>query len=215
MKLNGGPTAGLPPLPDSALPGVEQVPPVVDGLPEMGLDEPRAGDVNGDLGVKEDDSEIDLKANDDMGDLKRGRSKSKMGLVVAVLTLVTVAAIGAGGAIFFSSRVSDLATSQDTRSQATDNCVVLMEEYVPLINGWLDTMLVREVNVPLVQVTVVVVEVVVVADLLVVQVGGVVTDTVLIKTPLICLTVLGVMVELDGYGKRQEITVVVEGRHLH
>jgi len=78
-----------------------------------------------------------------------------------------------------------------------------MEEYVPLmINGWLDTMPVKKVNVQLVQVTVVVVEVVVVADLLVVQVGGVVTDTVLIKTLSICSMVLGVMVKQDGYMKQ-------------
>jgi len=48
-----------------------------------------------------------------------------------------------------------------------------------------------------------------------VLVDGVVMDTVLIKTQLICLMVLGVMVELDGYGKQQEITAVVEGHHLH
>lgn len=78
-----------------------------------------------------------------------------------------------------------------------------MEEYVPLMmSGSLDTMPVKKVNVQLVQVTVVVVEAVVVADLLVVQAGGVVMDTVLIKTQLICLTVLGVMVNKDGYMKQ-------------
>lgn len=62
-------------------------------------------------------------------------------------------------------------------------------------------MLVREVNVPLVQAGQI-------QHLLVVGalalVDGVVMDTVRIKTPLICLTVLGVMVNKDGY-MRQDV----------
>ena len=44
-----------------------------------------------------------------------------------------------------------------------------------------------------------------------VLVDGVVMDIVRIKTQLICLMVLGLMVELGGCGRQQEITVVVEG----